>query len=279
MITHDMVVDEIWPVVADVIMATMAGEGELIPPKLFPRRQAARMYDLYGMHIFELLLKVVLQRTQLGLSRVVETSEGKEVLLEYAWPNEETGAYTAADTVTVHLRPYRGEWRIVGINPAVIDTPLTEAGATRILATHDLSSTAEKLKAEPWLLPVAVYAGALQVHVRPEAIGDDVEKGFLEGMQKRSFGVVSQMNGRSLWRDFKKKIKPTMEYPATWAAAVEFIMGEQGGRKLEAGNVAQEYMASVTLMGERVAEIRKKLGVETFDPRYTPLQEIKVEWE
>ncbi|MCI0578797.1 MAG: hypothetical protein L0332_32310 [Chloroflexi bacterium] len=278
MIDEQTVWNDIWPVVEGVIRATLAEDEAAVKERLVPGSQAAVLHNLFGATVFDILLKTVLGRNQLGLTRAIETENGRAVHVEYAWP-EATAAnrqYTAADVVTVRLRRYRQAWRVEEINPASADLPLGEARAQGILLANRAGGEGEPPPAEPWVLPVALFAGALQLPLRPQATRDAVERLLLPGLQQRGYGVLSLVAGRRLWRDFKRKARPTLERPAAWAAAAEFIMNEQSLRQQTQAAVAQQYQAGLTATLPRIRQMKETLAIQGLDERYTPLHTTQI---
>src|SRR5690606_25294381 len=129
---------------------------------------------------------------------------------------------------------------------------------------------------EPWLLPVALYSGSLQLPIREAAMRDPVERLLLPGLQHRTFGVLSLVAGRKLWRDFQKKAGRTLNQPATWAAAVEFLMGEQTMRESTQAAVAKHYRVSRPQILPRIKQIRQTRQIKGLDERYSPLGGTKI---
>jgi hypothetical protein len=272
MIDQETVWREIWPVVEDLIQATLAEERQGIKRLLVPGQPAAVLYDLFGLLVLDILLKTVLGRERLGLARAIETENGRYVHIEYAWPDPAVtdASYSAVDVVSVQMQHYRQQWRVVDINPANTDLPMTEARAQTILLANQMDEL------EPWIIPVALFAGALPLPLQPSALQDPVERLFLPGLQQRTFGVVSLVGGRRLWRDFLKKAKPELSQPAAWAAAVEWIMNEQTLREVTQAAVGQHYQVGLPAMLPRIRQIKEWLKIQGLDERYSPLGTTRV---
>lgn len=275
MITEEVVWKEIWPVVEAAISATLAEDEATLRRCLLPRRQAAEILELFGVPVFDILFKTVLGRGRLALTRAIETENGKYVHIELVWPDPELAAnnYTAADVVAVKLRHYRQQWRIVEVNPASVDLPLTEARAAGILLSSKTLSASGGVPNEPWVLPVALFGGALQIPLRPEAMQDPVERLLLPGLQHRTYGLLSLAAGRRLWRDFTKKAsrQPNLSQPAVWAACVEFIISEQAMRDQTPAAVGQSYHVPLSAMLPRLRQIKETLQIAGLDERYSAL--------
>jgi len=278
MISQETVWKEIWPVVETLIQATVAEDAEAIGRLLAPNEQAAEMLNLFGFAVFDILLKTVLGREHLGVTRAIETENGRYVHIEYAWPElgQKDNSYTAADVVAVKLEQVEGMWRVVDINPASADLPLTGSRARGILTSSKALSEKDKVPAEPWILPVALYGGLLQIPLQATAMADAVEELLLPGLQHRTYGVMSLLRGRRLWRDFRAAAQPDLGQPAGWAAAVEFIISEQNMRSRTQAAAAKNYKISLSTLAPRVRQIKKTLSIQGLDERYTGLQTTQI---
>lgn len=273
MISQKTVWEEIWPVVEALLEATFIQKEQPVAELLVPGGEAAQLYDLFGSAVFDILLKSVLGRSQLSVTRAIQTEGGRYVHIEYVWPDpdEEDGAFTAADLVTVQLEQYDNSWRILSINPAAADFPLTEARAQGVLVTSEARSESGELPREPWILPVALFAGSFQLSLRDGSLADEVEALLLPGLQERRYGVLSLLAGRRLWRDFKEAAAPPLEKPAAWAAATEFVMSEQTMRELTQGAVGKHYRVSLSHMLPRLRQLKETLEIHGLDERYSAL--------
>lgn len=272
MATEETVRNDIWPVVERLIEAAASEDDRALGALLGPRSEAAVLHRLFGAPVFDLLLKTVLGREHVAVTRAIETEKGRYVYVEYVWPDtaQEDGSYTAADLVSVQLRRYKAAWRVVAVNPAATDFPLTEARAQGILLSAR-RRTPEGQAPEPWTLPVALYAGTLQLPLRPEAVSDPVRALFLPGMQQRTFGVLSLAGAWRLWSAFKRAARPDLGAPAAWAAAVEFIMSEQSLRDVTQAAAGKHYGAGLPALLPRIRQIKRSLSIEGLDARYSPL--------
>jgi hypothetical protein len=273
-ISQEIVWEQIWPVVEQLLEATLAEDDARIRPLLKSGSEAAEMHDLLGYAVFDVVLKTVLGRGRLGLTRAIEVEQGQHVYIEFAWPDPEVtdGSYTAAEVVSVKLHRYRQAWRVEEVNPATVELPLTEPRAHGIWVTSKAFNEAGQAPSEPWILPVALYAGALQIPLRPSAMKDRVEKLFMPGLQHRTYGILSLIAARRLWREFKKKAGPALEKPEVWAAAVEYIMNEQNAREMSQAAVGKHYGASLSNLLPRINQIKKALNIQGLDDRYSSLR-------
>lgn len=280
MITQETVWEDIWPVVEKLIHGTLTEDHDAIYGCLLPKGQAAEMFDLFGHHIFDILLKTILGRGNLSVTRAIETEKGKYVYLEYVWPDPDNPeGYTAADLVAVKLKRYRTGWKVAEINPAAADLPLTEARAAGILVNTKTLSEDGNLPSEAWLLPVALFGGALQINLREEGLKEPTEKEFLTGMQSRGYGLLSLLGARRLWRDFRAQEKAPIQEKniRPWAAAVEFIASEQALREQTQGAIGQHYNVGVTVMLPRIRKIKETLNMgDGLDERYTAVQKEQI---
>jgi hypothetical protein len=279
MIDEETVWDDIWPVVERLIDATVAEDPRTIRQLLHPVGQAADALDLFGYVVFDVLLKTVLGRERLGLTRAIEGDGGESVFVEYAWPDPESAnrSYTAVDVVAVRLVRAGSGWLVEEINPASADLPLNGLRATSILAGTQVMSDEGKLPSEPWILPVALYAGLLQLPLRPEAMAGPVEAVLLPGLQARGFGFLQLIYGRRLWRDFAAAAAPDRaDRPGAWAAAVEVVLGEQSNRGETQAAAGRHYKATLAAVSARVAQIRRALGIDGLDARYTDFSTTEI---
>lgn len=281
MIDEKTIWEAVWPVVENLIEATLAEDAATMRTLLTPDGQAAAMLDLFDVYVYDILLKTVLGREQLGVSRAVETENGRFIHIEYAWPEPGSAqnGFTANDVVTVSLTQLEGRWLIDRINPSTIDLPLTGARARGLIATGQSLSDDGKVPGESWILPFALYGGLLKMKLRPEALADPVEKLLIPGMQERTYGAMALVNGRALWRNFKTSSKPKLDKPAAWAAAVEFIMSELELRNLTQAAVAKNHQIPLSVMVPRMKQIKKVLNIQKNDERYADLQSTQIVYE
>lgn len=237
------------------------------------------MLDLFGSTVFDILLKTVLGREQLALARAIEVDGGRHVFTEFAWLDPAAGgrSFTTDDVVAVKVRRYRQGWRVVEVNPSTIEMLLTAPRAQTILAATKALDEKGELPAEPWILPLALYSGALQLPLRDEAMPDPVEALLLPGLQQRSHSVLTLAAGRRLWREFKKKGgEGEGDKPAAWAAAVELVMSEQAAREVTQAAVGQFYKVGLAALLPRVNQIKRTLNIQGLDERYTTIQTTHV---
>ena len=136
-IQEETVWSDVWPVVESLIQAVLAEDVEQVRPLLEPNSIADDMLDLYGYYVYDILLKSVLGRDKLAVTRAVETENGRFLHIEYAWPDvtTEDNHYTANDVVTATLTEKEdGKWLITDVNPSAIDLPLNGGRARGVIA-------------------------------------------------------------------------------------------------------------------------------------------------
>lgn len=278
MIDVETVWRDIWPVVETLIHATVEEDSAKARQLVQADGMAEQALDLFGTQVFDVLLKTVLGRDRLSVTRAIETENGRYVHVEYAWPDPEItdNSITAADVVAVRLCQQEERWRVVDINPASADIPLTGERARAILLTTQTLTDDQKIPSEPWILPIALYAGQLGVPLKPESFRDSVETLFLPGLQQRGYGFMSILNGRRLWRDFVQAATPELSHPAAWAAAAEFVMGEQEKREQTQAAVAKNYKANLVQIVPRIKQIKKSLHIRGVDDRYSDFQTTQI---
>lgn len=279
MISEQEIWDDIWPLVGQAIQAVLHEDNEALGQLLMPGSLAAEVLDVYGYPAFSFLLKTILARDSLGLVRAVETDNGRYLHLEYAWPDPELegNRFSAVDLVSVRLTPVAESWRIVDINPASIDAPLSSARSRMaLIASQVLTETVEP---EAWLLPLALFGGFMQLELAATATRDAVEKLLLPSLQERGYGLISIVLARRLWRDFVTAVAPPLTKPASWAAAVEYLMSQQEKREVTQAAVGSHYKVALPALLPRIKQIQKVLNVQTPDERYTDLQTTQIVYE
>jgi hypothetical protein len=70
MIDEKTIWDEVWPVVENLIEATLAEDAATMRTLLTPNGQAAAMLDLFDVYVYDILLKTVLGREQFHPHRI-----------------------------------------------------------------------------------------------------------------------------------------------------------------------------------------------------------------
>ncbi len=297
MITQETVINNVWPVVEQLIQATINEDSEAVAALLVPGEQAADMLEMFGVTVFDILLKTVLGRGGVSVTQVIETDNGsypsegvsshpfkgvssypfkgvsRFLHIEYAWLKSDVADdnYTATDAVSIQFEQIQNQWKVVEINPASIALSLTSSRARQILASTQTLSEDDKVPAEPWILPIALYGGMLQLPIQPIAIEDEVEKHLLAGLQKRSYGATILINARRLWREFKVLEKLDLELvnvPA-WVAAVEYIMSELNQRNQTQAAIGKLYKVNLSVMVPRKKKKKKGLKIKAQDKRYS----------
>ncbi len=277
MISEETIWEQIWPVVAQAIEATLAEDEAALALLTIEGGQATDALELYGFISFDILLKTVLGRSRLGLTKAVETDNGRFIYIEFAWTDGDNGV-TAVDLVTVCLTQQNNAWRIVEINPAAVDAPLNSKRAQAVLTNNQLLQNADQFAAEPWILPYVLYAGLLQLPLQNMSQLDAVEKLLFPGLQQRGFGLMAQLYGRQLWRDFLTETQPELTHAAAWAAALEFLISEQHNREVTQAAVSKHYQTNLAAMVPNIRKITKTLDLQNDDARYSDLHTLQIEY-
>ncbi|MCB8945167.1 MAG: hypothetical protein H6658_15580 [Ardenticatenaceae bacterium] len=279
MITEQQVWDEIWPVVGHAIQAVINEDQADLKRVLVPNSLAAEVLDVYGVPAYTFLFKTMLKRESLGLVRVVETDGGDSVYIEFAWPDPELGGnrFSGVDLVAVHLTKRDPYWLILDVNPASIDAPLSSARARMALVASQVLEG--EVEPEPWLVPLALYSGVMQLQLAQTAVRDVVEEQLLAGLQTRSFGLISIVLGRRLWRDFVETAAPPIDKAAVWAAAVEYLISLQEKREVTQAAVGDHYKVALPTLLPRIKRIEKALNVKGVDERYSDLATTQIVYE
>ena len=282
MITEQTVHDEIWPVVQSLIAATLAGDEKMARRQLVPNRPVADMLQMFGITALDIFLKTILMRGRCGVRQAILTDNGRFVYIEYVWEGGVSASndlFTAEDSVTVKMRRYRDSWRADDINPSSIELLLSAPRARAIMFATDEFQKDGTFPQHPWVLPVALYSGLLQLPPLEQATEDAVETAVLAQMQGRNYEILAHVHARRLWRDFKRKVKMKKVRPSeagAYAAAVEFVMNEQTASDLELNALCDEYDALPQIAERFVKRIKQALKIEEMDKRYSTLMSEEV---
>ena len=126
---------------------------------------------------------------------------------------------------------------------------------------------------DPWVLPVALMAGAIRLPLREEAMTDEVERLALTTLQNQGHSLFALVNAQKLWREFVNKTKPVVDVPLAWAAVVEFLIADQEMVQTTEAEVAAAYNINPIAFSQRVAQVKKalKIAATGLDERYTSL--------
>lgn len=284
MIDENSVQDEIWPMVQRLIAATVSGDDKTARRQLVPNRPVADMVQMFGLTSLDIFLKTVLLRARCGLRQAILTEDSRFVYLEYLWEGGQSAGnaiFAGEDSVVVKVRRYRDSWRIDEINPSSIELLLSAPRARALMFATDAFQRDGTFPQQPWILPIALYSGLLQLPPTAKASADAVEATVLAQMQSRNYEILALVNGRRLWRDFKRKIKMKRARPSessAYAAAVEYIMNEQTASDIELMALCEAYEALLPVSERFVSRIKQALKVSEIDPRYTTLftEEVRV---
>ena len=105
---------------------------------------------------------------------------------------------------------------------------------------------------------------------------DAVEAALLPGLQARGYGLLPQVYGRRLWRDFVAAARPELDRPAVWAVAVEYLIGQQSNRAESQAAVGRFYRAPLGGVAGRAKHIARVLGIQGPDSRYSDLATTEI---
>lgn len=273
---EETILKHVWPVVVDLIGAVVREDEAAVAECLLAGSPAAELLDLFGLDVLDILLKTILDREELELNQVVEVAEG--VFIEFAWakPGITADGLPVDGAVSVLLAPGDGRFLIADVTPSGLELLLTEARARAILATSKILNQRQNLASEPWVLPLALFGGLLPLPLRPEALTDSAESLFLPSLQQRQYGVLTLLRARRLWRDFKVIHPLPIGHPAGWAAAVEWVMGEQSLWQMPVTAVAEAYGTLPATLSAHAEKIKTALGITGLDERYADWQMLDV---
>lgn len=254
----------IWTVLCEFIQALQQNTPHL-GRWLVPRSNAAMFLDLYGKAVLSLLLKDDPQRNHFSLVQIecLPQAPGQVCLAEVAWIDPPSMAYADKDLVTLRLRTYRRRWRVEDLWPFPLDDRLS------------LEEIREIADREGKRAPTVILwmAGALALPMEGQAELDKVEALFVVGMDSRGFSPWEVLQAVRLWRDFRRKADPSYRKPAIFAAAVEYAFSLLGRYEDSSSELAACYGVSPNSMTKRFCEIRDRLRLIDFDPRYSVLRE------
>jgi len=279
-INQDTVFNEIWPTVTALLKATVAQDEKTIQKMLVASGNAAALLSLFGPVALDVILKTVYDRDNATLTYAVQTDKGRHVYIEYAWPDTtQDNGVSEDDFAYVRLRRQGQKWRILDTYPGRIDTPMTPPRARGILLDNELIKSGQGVPSDPWVLPLALLAGAIRLPLREEGLADEVERLLLPALQGQGHGVFALVNARRLWRDFRAKAKPVIDVPLAWAAVVEFLIADQEMVQTSEAEVAAAYQINPVAFSQRVAQVKKalKIAEKGLDQRYTSLWVTPVE--
>lgn len=278
MIDRDIAVETLWPQARALLIAVLQGnEGDA--HRLLDRDgSAAELLDLFGLPALEIVLKTVLERPQVGLSRVV-VDEEQFVYLEYLWLDDGAAVedpFAHEGAVTLRMRQQDGRWAVYDINPDHSSRWLTECAARGQLASWRAQHNGA-LPQTPAVLAPAFLAGQLPLPLRPTGLADAVEQRLLPTMQQHGFGAYALLAARRLWRDFLARrgdlpaaLTADPALAALWAAAAELAMSEQAGVQTTQATIAKAYGAPLTRLFGPLRQIKDALGIAGPVARYSP---------
>jgi hypothetical protein len=271
-INQDTVFNHIWPVVTELLKATVAQDEKAMRKLLVTGGSAAAILTLFGPVALDILLKTVYDRDNATITYAVQTDKGRHLYLEFAWPDDNQ-AVSENDFTYVRLRRQGEKWRVLDINPSQINHPMTPPRARGVLLDNEMLQSGKGVPSDPWVLPVALMAGAIRLPLREEAMTDEVERLVLTTLQNQGHSLFALVNAQKLWREFVSKTKPVVDVPLAWAAVVEFLIADQEMVQTTEAEVAAAYHINPIAFSQRVAQVKKalKIAATGLDERYTSL--------
>lgn len=267
--------EAIWTVIREFVPA-LQRHDPTIRRWVVPQSDAELLLDLYGEESLLTLLKEYRAKERFILLRTAAPPREKASvrLVEIAWVDRGKTRPSQEDRVTLQLRKVRRRWLVEDLWPAPLDAPLTVDQARVEWAEH-----------EEYADPAALFlAGASMTP--PDGCGelDDVETLFVLGMDAHGYSPREVIRAVRLWRDFCRQGRPSYRRPAAFAAAVEYIfslLGLYGDTSQQ--RIAADYEVKPSSLGQRFAQIRDRLGLVFFDPRYSVFgpapREVQEHWQ
>jgi hypothetical protein len=259
---------ETGPLVHKLIQALRDQDALAVEHLLIPDSEAEWGFRLFGLGPLLFMLYMHLECGEFVLPRFARRRDS-EVLAEVGWVigKDEDGraVYDPRRLSTVTLGAGDESWGVADINPGPLDDPTTISKAQDALQrAMDLGTGANPL----WF-PWGVLTGAFQLKRLGREPLDEVEELFVEGMERSSFGVPEIVRAVRMWREFKGRADPLYHRPATYAAAVEYIMVLFGFYGDSQSTIAERYGVSASSISSKWREIESTLALSQFDGRYS----------
>ncbi len=231
------------------------GDPAELAPRLVPGGPADVANELIGVFAVAALagLHLPVEKLHISRFRAEEREADIEVVMRVA--AQEPWDFTCTFT----LRLYRSQWRLWTLLPTPLGGSLEDDG----LALDDLL--------------VDLLSGSAHLKLNPTAPRDEIERLALTGMEAHGVPYIEQVNGVRIWRDFVKKRHPSLERPAGWAAALDYIMALMEYRKGSQGEIGKSYGVSAATVAARYKEIVAALNLVQFDDRYSLMPQSKSE--
>lgn len=255
-----------WETAYAFVQAVTSQNGEVLSSLSVPDSEVDLAYRIFGFAPLFILMKGHLSHQGLTAARAAWSKEtGENVRIELLWLDEQ-GQPAPDGQVTFHLQWMQPGWRVSQIRPVGLGTPLDVDDAREMVEAGAGDESA-----------IGLVAGTVQVQRDgPEPL-DGVEERFVAGMQEHRFGLSEILTAVRLWRDFRAQAQPTYRNPAGYAAAVEYVICLLG---LYEGSLAQAgefYGVSKSTVSRNYREIRDRLKLVQFDPRYELVEGLSPE--
>jgi hypothetical protein len=119
----------------------------------------------------------------------------------------------------------------------------------------------------------------MQIKLAETAVRDPVEELLLAGLQARSYGLISIVLARRLWRDFVSVAAPPLNKAAVWAAATEYLISQQEKREITQAAVSTHYQIDLNSILPPIKQIQKALNLQAVDERYSDLATTQIVYE
>ncbi|MFB0538235.1 MAG: hypothetical protein ACETWR_25010 [Anaerolineae bacterium] len=261
---------EMHEVVPSFVKAVLGEEdGGDLAAMLVPSRNVDLAYRLFGYVPLYFLLGGHLRCGAFAIARMGQHQETGEVRVEIVWARDQDElqrqVFQPDAFFTMALRQYRRKWRVQDINPAPADALVTLRQVREKIEEMDEQSG--------YWLPYNLLAGNLQVERWETEQLDDVESLFVPYMQEVGFGLWELTSALRLWRDFKKKAKPSYRKPGVYAAAVEYAMVLFGFYEGSQAGIGEAYGVSGGTVGVKFQEIERALNLYQYDERYSQMED------
>jgi hypothetical protein len=263
----DLEMHQVVPLFVEAVLGEE--ESDDLAAMLVPNRNVDLAYRLFGYVPLYFLLGGHLRCGAFAMPRIGQHQETGEVRVEIVWARDQDElqrrVFRSDAFFTITLRQYRRKWRVQDINPAPADAPVALCQVRERIEEIDEQSG--------YWLPYNLLAGNLQVERRGTEQLDDVESLFVPSMQEVGFGLWELTSALRLWRDFKKKAKPSYRKPGVYAAAVEYAMVLFGFYEGSQAEIGEAYGVSAGTVGTKFQEIERALNLCQYDERYSQMED------
>jgi hypothetical protein len=238
--------DELLQATRALLDVLVADDKEGLPRLLIPGGPADALVDLFGPIALGVAAGL---HVPSNLHRAIQArSFGREAELELA--RQAAGDEPWERYSTLVLRLHRKTWRAWSLLPIPFGKSLADE--------LDLDT-----------LTADLLEGQQHLPLRPEGPRDDVERLVLAAMPEDKFHIFELASAARVWRDFVRKVRPGLERPASWAAAVEYVVSLLEFRPGTQGSIGNKYGVSANTVAGRYKTIVAALGLYQYDERYS----------